>query len=456
MADSAQTSIKRRAYRGQTQITNNDMNDISLSLNLPATALPRVAIVGCGFGGLAAAQSLAGKGFQVVVFDKNNYHTFQPLLYQVASAGLEADSIAYPIRKIFAKKKDVLFRWTEVKKIDLASKTIQTSLGNCKYDYLIVATGATTNFFGNEILEKNAMPMKSVVEALDLRSLLLQNLEQATLTSDTISKQALMTFAVVGGGPTGIELAGALCELKNHVLPHDYPELDFKQMKVLLIESGKEILQNMQLKNQAKAKKYLVELGTEILLETRVQNYDGVEIKTANDTTLPCAAMIWAAGIKGMSIEGIDSSLLTASKRVKTNPHCQLDTAKEIYVIGDLNYLDSTDFPRGYPQVAPLAVQQGKYVATHILNTLAKKETKPFTYIDKGSMATIGRNRAVVESGKVQFGGWLGWMAWMTVHLMLLVGFRNRVVVFINWLWNYINYDRNIRLIIRPFSKEKN
>lgn len=429
--------------------------DISPSLNIPATTRPRIAIVGCGFGGLAAAQSLTGKGFQVVVFDKNNYHTFQPLLYQVASAGLEADSIAYPIRKIFAKKKDVLFRWTEVSKIDIASKTINTALGDFSYDFLIMATGATTNFFGNTMLEKNAMPMKSVVEALNLRSLMLQNLEQATLTTDPISKKALMTFAIVGGGPTGIELAGAICELKNHVLPHDYPELDFNQMQVLLIESGKEILQNMHVKNQEKAKRYLLELGAEILLDTRVQSYDGKEIKTANDKTIPCAAMIWAAGIKGIPLEGIDAALLTPSQRVNTNAYCQLDSAKEVYIIGDLNCITSAQFPRGYPQVAPLAVQQGKYVAKHILNTLAKKETKPFAYIDKGSMATIGRNRAVVESGKIMFGGWLGWMAWMTVHLMLLVGFRNRVVVFINWLWNYINYDRNIRLIIRPFSREE-
>ncbi len=429
--------------------------DITISLNLPATTLPRVVIVGCGFGGLAAAQSLAGKGFQIVVFDKNNYHTFQPLLYQVASAGLEADSIAYPIRKIFVKKKDVFFRWTEVTKIDLASKTINTALGDCQYDFLIMATGATTNFFGNAMLEKNAMPMKSVVEALNLRSLMLQNLEQATLTTDPTSKKALMTFAIVGGGPTGIELAGAICELKNHVLPHDYPELDFNQMQVLLIESGKEILQNMKIQNQEKAKRYLLELGAEILLDTRVQSYDGKEIKTANDNTIPCAAMIWAAGIKGIPLEGIDAALLTPSQRVNTNAYCQLDSTKEVYIIGDLNCIDSTQLPRGYPQVAPLAVQQGKYVAKHILNTLAKKETKPFVYIDKGSMATIGRNRAVVESGKIMFGGWLGWMAWMTVHLMLLVGFRNRVVVFINWLWNYINYDRNIRLIIRPFSREK-
>lgn len=430
-------------------------NDISLSLNLPTTSRPRIAIVGCGFGGLAAAQSLADKGFQIVIFDKNNYHTFQPLLYQVASAGLEADSIAYPIRKIFKKKKDVFFRWTEVTKVDTTAKIINTALGNYSYDFLIIATGATTNFFGNAMLEKNAMPMKSVVEALNLRSLFLQNLEQATLTTDPTSKKALMTFAIVGGGPTGIELAGAICELKNHVLPHDYPELDFNQMQVLLIESGKEILQNMHIENQEKAKKYLHELGAEILLETRVQSYDGNLIRMADDKTIPCAAMIWAAGIKGEPLEGIDASLLTPSQRVNTNAYCQLDATKEVYIIGDLNCITSDQFPRGYPQVAPLAVQQGKYVANHIMNTLAKEESRTFKYRDKGVMATIGRNRAVVESGKLMFGGWIGWMAWMAVHLMQLVGFRNRVVVFVNWVWNYINYDRNIRLIIRPFSREK-
>lgn len=431
-------------------------NNSSLSLNLPNTTAPRIAIVGCGFGGLAAAQALAGKGLQVVVFDKNNYHSFQPLLYQVASAGLEADSIAYPIRKIFAKKNDVFFRWTEVIKVDPTVKTIHTVLGDYSYDFLIIATGATTNFFGNTMLEKNAMPMKSVVEALNLRSLFLQNLEQATLTTDPTLKKALMTFAIVGGGPTGIELAGAICELKNHVLPHDYPELDFNQMKVLLIESGKEVLQNMHIDNQEKAKQYLHELGAEILLETRVQSYDGQLIKTANDITLPCAAMIWAAGVKGLPPEGIDPSILTPSQRINTNAYCQLDSAKEVYVIGDLNCIATDQFPRGYPQVAPLAVQQGKYVANHILNTLANQESRTFKYHDKGSMATIGRNRAVVESGKIRFGGWIGWMAWMAVHLMQLVGFRNRVVVFVNWVWNYINYDRNIRLIIRPFSREKN
>ncbi len=431
-------------------------NNSSLLLNLPNTTAPRIAIVGCGFGGLAAAQALAGKGLQVVVFDKNNYHSFQPLLYQVASAGLEADSIAYPIRKIFAKKNDVFFRWTEVIKVDPTVKTIHTVLGDYSYDFLIIATGATTNFFGNTMLEKNAMPMKSVVEALNLRSLFLQNLEQATLTTDPTLKKALMTFAIVGGGPTGIELAGAICELKNHVLPHDYPELDFNQMKVLLIESGKEVLQNMHIDNQEKAKQYLHELGAEILLETRVQSYDGQLIKTANDITLPCAAMIWAAGVKGLPPEGIDPSILTPSQRINTNAYCQLDSAKEVYVIGDLNCIATDQFPRGYPQVAPLAVQQGKYVANHILNTLANQESRTFKYHDKGSMATIGRNRAVVESGKIRFGGWIGWMAWMAVHLMQLVGFRNRVVVFVNWVWNYINYDRNIRLIIRPFSREKN
>lgn len=429
------------------------MTNISNTLNIPSTQAKRVVVVGCGFGGLATVRSLMGKGFQVVLFDKNNYHTFQPLLYQVATAGLEADSIAYPIRKIFTKAKDVFFRWTNVSRIDTAEKKIYTDIGECDYDYLVLATGATTNFFGNENISRNAMPMKSVVESLNLRSLILQHLEEATIVADPIKKQQLLTFAIVGGGPTGVELAGALCELKKHVLPNDYPELDFTAMKVLLIESGTEILQNMSHENQSKAREYLEELGATILFNTRADDFDEHYITTADDSQIPCATLIWAAGIKGDSPEGLTENNFTPSKRILTDEFCKLKNDTFVYVIGDLNCMTSEQFQKGYPQVAPLAIQQGEYVAKHIIASLANKVLPAFEYIDKGSMATVGRNKAVVEAGKIKFGGWIGWMAWMAVHLMQLVGFRNRVVVFINWVWNYINYDKNIRLIIRPYKK---
>lgn len=430
------------------------MANVSNTLNIPSTQAKRVVVIGCGFGGLATVRSLIGKGFQLVLFDKNNYHTFQPLLYQVATAGLEADSIAYPIRKIFANAKDVFFRWTNVTRIDTGGKKIYTEIGECDYDYLVLATGATTNFFGNENISKNAMPMKSVVESLNLRSLILQHLEKATIAIDPIKKQQLLTFGIVGGGPTGVELAGALCELKNHVLPNDYPELDFSSMNVLLIESGKEILQNMSLENQTKAKKYLEELGAKILFNTRAADFDEHFITTADGEQIPCATLIWAAGIKGDVPHGLAENHFTPSKRILTDDFCRLKDNSYVYVIGDLNCITNEKFPKGYPQVAPLAIQQGEYVAKHIISSLANNVLPAFEYIDKGSMATVGRNRAVVEAGKIKFGGWMGWMAWMAVHLMQLVGFRNRVVVFINWVWNYINYDRNIRLIIRPYKKQ--
>jgi NADH dehydrogenase len=423
------------------------------TVNLPSQDKKRVVIIGCGFGGLELARTLSGQGFQIVIFDKNNYHTFQPLLYQVATAGLEADSIAYPIRKIFTNKTDVFFRWAEVSQIDTKGKIIHTSIGNCAYDFLVIATGTTTNYFNNKEIEQNAMPMKSVVEALNLRSLILQSLEAATLVSTTEEKNRLMTFAIVGGGPTGIELAGALCELKNHVLPHDYPELNFEEMRVLLIESGKEVLQAMSIENQQKALSYLRELGAEILLDTRVAGYDGKEIKTADDRIIQTATLIWAAGVKGNLIDGIDNAIITPAGRLLVNEFCQLKSDTSIFAIGDIACMVSESNPRGHAQIAPVAIQQGNLTAKNIIAITKGELLKPFVYNDKGSMATIGRNRAVVEVGKLKFGGLIGWFAWMAVHLMQLVGFRNRLVVFINWLWNYINYDRNIRLIIRPFKR---
>jgi NADH dehydrogenase len=425
-----------------------------MALQLPETHKKRVVIIGCGFGGLELARTLSGKGFQIVLFDKNNYHTFQPLLYQVATAGLEADSIAYPIRKIFRDNTDVFFRWAEVENINTAEQKIHTSIGDCSYDYLVIATGTTTNFFNNSAIAENAMPMKTVVEALNLRSLILQNLEKATLAEDELERKALMTYAIVGGGPTGVELAGALCELKKHVLPNDYPELDFTHMDVLLIESGGEVLQNLCKENQTKAIHYLNDLGATVLLNTRVASYDGKVINTSEGKIINTYTLIWAAGVKGNEISGFDGMVLTSGKRYLVNESCQINGFKNVFAIGDIACICTEAFPKGHPQVAPVAIQQGTLVAENIQAITESKALKKFVYNDKGSMATVGRNRAVVETGKIKFGGIFGWFAWMAVHLMQLVGFRNRIVVFINWVWNYINYDRNIRLIIRPFEKK--
>lgn len=423
-------------------------------INVPQVKVPRVVIIGCGFGGLELAKKLANAPVQVVLIDKNNYHTFQPLLYQVSTAGLEADSIAYPIRKIFKGQKNFHFRLGMVEEIVAAENTIKTSIGELKYDYLVIATGSTTNYFGNKDFERYAMPMKSVTEALNLRSLILQNFEKALLTTDIKEQEALMTYVVVGGGPTGVELAGALCELKKHVLPNDYPELDFRKMRVLLVENGGELLQAMNDTNRKRAVTYLEELGCEVWLNTGVAKYDGTTVETRTGKQLHTNALIWAAGIKPVLINGLKPECINPRGRIIIDDYCRVTGYENIFAIGDVAIMVQADYPNGHPQIAPVAIQQAQLLASNIKKTLKQWTLDKFSYFDKGTMATVGRNRAVVEVGKLTFGRFMGWLAWMGLHLMLLVGFRNKIVVFINWLWNYINYDRNIRLIIRPFKRE--
>jgi NADH dehydrogenase len=423
-----------------------------MKINIPEVNQPRVVIIGCGFGGLELARSLKNAPVQVVLIDKNNYHTFQPLLYQVSTSGLEADSIVYPIRKIFKGQSNFHYRWGEVKKINAEQKNIETNIGICNYDYLVIATGTTTNFYNIEGLEQHSMPMKSVVEALNLRSLILQNFEKALLITDMKERDALMNFVIVGGGPTGVELAGALCELKKHVLPNDYPELDFRRMRVILVESGDCLLQAMNETNRDKAVTYLKELGAEVWLNTRVTKYDGKIATTGSDKVLQTANLIWAAGVKGVLIEGISKEAIVPGGRIQVDEINRIKGYDNIFAIGDVACMITEQTPRGHPQVAPAAIQQGALLAQNILHLIHKEATKPFVYNDKGSMATVGRNRAVVQVGKIHFGGFIGWVTWLLVHLMSIVGFRNRVVTLFNWIWNYISYDRNIRLIIRPFK----
>lgn len=426
-----------------------------MNINVPEVKVPRIVIIGCGFGGLELAKALRNAPVQVVLIDKNNYHTFQPLLYQVATAGLEADSIAYPIRKIFKGQANFHYRWGEVEKIIPEEDKIATSIGELKYDYLVIATGSTTNFFGNKDFEAQCVPMKSVVEALNLRSMILQNFEKALITTDVKEQEALMTYVVVGGGPTGVELAGALSELKRHVLPTDYPELDFRKMRVILIENSAELLQAMKPSNRERALEYLGELGAEVWLSTGVTSYDGTKINTNNGKELLTSSLIWAAGIKGEIVNGLDASVINNRKRIMIDEYCLVNGYKNIYAIGDVAVMKTAKYPNGHPQMAPVAIQQGQLLASNFKKMFKQWTLDKFEYFDKGSMATVGRNKAVAEVRALSFGGILGWFAWMGLHLMLLVGFRNKVIVFINWFWNYLNYDRNIRLIIRPFSKRK-
>ena len=424
-------------------------------MNIPDTNLQRVVIVGGGFGGLQLAKHLQPKKFQVVLIDKENYHTFQPLLYQVATAGLEPDSIAYPLRKIFQKRPHFYFRMTKVDKIDPDNKYIYSAIGKLSYDHLVLATGTVTNFFGNDKLARIAMGMKSVPEALNIRSLILQNFEAALLTDDLKEREALMNIVIVGAGPTGVELAGALAELRNKVLPNDYPDLDFRRMSIHLVEGADRVLPVMGDASSKKAEKYLDHLGVQVWLNTMVKNYDGFEIDTGGKPMFS-KTLIWAAGVQCAQMEGIPSDYLSRGNRVKVDRINRVEGFDGLYAIGDLAYMETPHYPKGMPQVAQPAIQQGRALAKNLIRMQKGSKLKEFEYKDPGTMATIGRTRAVVEIGKFKSHGAFAWFIWMFVHLMALVGFRNRVVVFFNWTYNFFNYNRDIRLIIRRARIDNN
>lgn len=422
------------------------------SFNIPDSNLPRIVIIGGGFAGLTLAKKIDPKRYQVVVLDKHNYHTFQPLLYQVATAGLEPDSIAYPLRKIFQEIEGLHFRLAEVKHIDPSKKIISSEIGELHFDYLVIATGSKTNYFGNQKIESLSIPMKSLPEALNLRSLILQNFEASILTSDLKERERLMNYVIVGGGPTGVELAGALAELKSHVLPADYPDLDLRRMTIHLVEASPRLLNGMSDKAGKTAHKYLQKLGVNVWLNTAVQDYDGSSVTTA-EKKLPASTLIWAAGVTGAIIEGISTEYQKGG-RFSVDATNQIIGLEGIYAIGDVAVMMDEKHPKGHPMVAPVAIQQAENLANNLHRISNGIALIPFQYKNKGSMATVGRNKAVVDLGKLKFKGFSAWMVWMFVHLMSLVGFRNRVIALINWSLSYLSYDRGIRLIVRPYKKK--
>lgn len=423
-----------------------------MKINIPEVSAQRVVIVGGGFGGLALGKKLRNKGFQVVLVDKHNYHTFQPLLYQVATAGLEPDSIAFPLRKIFKKHENFYFRMAEVKKIDTGNKKIETNIGIVNYDHLVIATGSKTNYFGMQDIEAESMPMKSIPQALNLRSLILQNFERAILTSDLEEQRSLMTFLIIGGGPTGVELAGALGELKKHVLSKDYPDLDLRKMEIHLIEAAPRVLAAMDKKSSAKALEYLLELDVNVWTDTIVKSNDGKVVTTAKGRQFHSDTVVWTAGVLGAAIKGLETAT-DKGGRLLVNEYNEVQGFDDVYAIGDVAAMITPENPKGHPMLAPVAMQQGELLGDNLIRKAQGKKPKPFKYFNKGSMATIGRNRAVVELPKFKFQGLFAWYVWMFVHLITLVGFKNKMVVLVNWVWNYINYDRGVRLIIRPFTK---
>lgn len=423
--------------------------------NIPETYQNRIVIVGAGFGGLALAQKLAKNDFQVVLIDKNNYHQFQPLFYQVAMAGLEPSSISFPLRKIFQNKPNVHIRITNVLKINTENNTIETELGELSYDYLVMAMGADTNFFGMQNIIDNAMPMKSVSEAIYLRNKVLQNLEDALTATDIDTREGLMNMVVVGTGPTGVEVSGTLAEMKRLILPKDYPELDFNLMKIYLFGSSPEVLEAMSDEASMKSKEYLESLGVIVRNGVRITDFDGKYAYTQSGEKIRTNNVVWAAGIKGNSIEGFSKEVYGGGNRIKVNAFNQVDGFQNIFAIGDIALMSGDPkFPNGHPQVAQPAIQQGELLAKNLLKIMRKEEPIGFQYKNLGSMATVGRHLAVIDLPFWKFQGAFAWYVWMFVHLMAILGVKNKIMVFINWLWNYVTYDQSLRLIIKPKVKQ--
>jgi NADH:quinone reductase (non-electrogenic) len=416
----------------------------------------KVVIIGGGFGGLKIARKLSKKkNFDITLVDRFNFHQFQPLFYQVATAGLDASNISFPLRKLFHKEKNIHFRMADVKSIDIAENKVISNAENFPYDVLVVATGADTNFFGNEELKSHAYPMKSTVEALQIKYKLLKNIEDALYAKDEKQLQSLMTIVIVGGGPTGVEMSGAIADMRRFVFPKDYPELDFSKMKIYLLEGSPKTLAAMSEKSSHDSFEYLKKLNVIAKTGTVVKNYDGSVVTTREGETIESSMVIWAAGIKGNVPDGIDKSLIVKGNRIEVDRYNKIKGTRNIYAIGDVAYMETEKYPHGHPQVASVAIAQGAALADNLIKMDNGLPVKEFEYHDKGSLATVGRNLAVVDipKPKLHLKGFLAWLFWMGLHLFLLLGVKNRIAVFFNWIYNYITYDQNLRLIFRAFKR---
>jgi len=438
--------------------TNSELNFTS-ELHIPAANKPRIVIIGGGFAGLELSKKLRSVDAQIVMIDRYNFHTFQPLLYQVATAGLEADAIAGPLRKVLKSgnsKSNFYFRVATVREIQYDKNTVATNLGMLRYDYLVIANGSKTNFYGNKSIEEQAFALKQVPQALAIRNHLLKNFEKAQLAETIEEQQSLMNVVIVGGGPTGVEVAGALGELKLHVLPKDYPELDFRRMQIHLVEAGNRLLNGMTDNAGKKAEEYLKDFTVQIWKEVSVKAFDGSHVELSNGMTLPSTTLVWAAGVTGNLIKGLPAEAILQGNRIIVDEYNRVKGIENIFALGDIAAMVSEEHPKGFPMLAPVAMQQGKTLGDNLKRMLNKKEMKPFKYFDKGSMATVGRNRAVVDlPNKMSFQGFFAWFVWLFVHLMFIIGFKNRFIILTSWVWNYFTYDHSNRLIIPTQIKSK-
>lgn len=419
-------------------------------LNIADTGQKRVVIIGCGFAGLELAKKLRKTDFQIVLIDKNNYHQFQPLFYQVATAGLEPRDISFPIRKLLHNQKNVIIRITEATKINSENKIVETTIGNISYDYLVLAQGATTSFFGLTNVEKFAQPMKSVIESLEVLNSILHNLEDSLVNTNPEKTEEYQNIVIVGGGPTGVELSGAFAEMKHYVFPKDYPELDCSKIRIILIEASPRLLGGLSEISSKKAEQFLKKLGVEVMKETQVLDYDGSTITLKGKGPIKSKTLIWAAGIKGNMIEGFAPEVNTKSMRLLVDEFHQVKGYKDIYAIGDIACIVSESNPLGHPQVAQVAIQSARNLAHNLVNTNKGINPKPFDYFDWGTMATIGRNKAVVDLKYIKFQGIIAWFAWMFIHLRSIFGAKNKILILVNWMWSYITYDQSLRLTFLP------
>ena len=428
-----------------------------LSLNIPDTTKPRIVIIGGGFAGANLVKNLHGSAFQIVLLDRQNYNGFWPLLYQVATAGLEPDAIAEPLRKMFDSGfNDFHFRLVRVTCIDTVNKKVSTIIGNLAYDFLVIATGTKSNYFGNEQLKKFSLPLKRMSHALDIRSQLLQCFEQAAITRNDSIKQSLINIVIAGAGPTGVELAGALSEMRRYILHRDYPLVDFTRMKIILVEGLDRVLPQMSLQSGTKAHHYLQQMGITVLLHTLVVSYDGEIVALDNGEQIHASTLIWAAGVTGIIPAGVPEKTVQRG-RILVNQFSQVLGLKDVFAIGDIALMKARQYPNGHPGIAQPAIQQGTHLARNLKRLLKQMPLKPFRYFNKGTLAIIGRNRAVADfPGKVHLNGFFVWLIWILVHICYSVGFRNKLLVISNWVYRFVTYQRGNRLIIRPFLRNNN
>jgi len=412
----------------------------------------KIVIAGGGFGGINLAKKLAkNKDFSIILVDRNNYHFFPPLLYQVSTSFIEASNISYPFRRMFQNTENLRFYLGSVTRVDTENNILETDTGNVEYDYLVIALGTETNYFGMENVRKNALPMKNIDDALNLRNHILVNMEKVVRLNDGPEREKLQNIVIAGGGPTGVEVSGMLAEMRKNILRKDYPELKNLRGNIYLVDAAATLLGPMSKKSQNEAKKVLEKLGVKIILNTAVKDYDDGMVQLGNGDTIPSATVVWASGVIGREVPGLPKESIVRGRRIQVDEVNRVAGTSNVFAIGDICYQTSDPkFPNGHPQLAQVAIQQGKLLAENLVRASEGKPMKPFRYNNKGSMAIIAKYKAVVDLPKGFFKGFAAWLVWLFIHLIPIAGYRNKAKLAYNWFWSFITNDPTLRLIIRP------